>query len=110
MMLINILWFAGFSIPSLGGGKSEVDFSSTKTGTEVLETRKRINDQLLFTRLYDKLEDSITKLPEDRANDTGDTLSLSNGDVVEVSGVAKTDPLYRMLNVASLFARLTLSI
>jgi hypothetical protein len=97
---------AGINLPFVGGGKGEVDISGTKTGTEVLETRKKINDQLLFTRLYDELEDSITTLPDDRAEDAGDSLSLDNGDIVEVSGITRTDPLYRMLNVASLFARI----
>lgn len=97
---------AGINIPFVGGGKGEVDISGTKTGTEVLETRKRINDQLLFTRLYDELEESITTLPNDRANDAGESLSLNNGDIIEVNGMTRTDPLYRMLNVASLFARI----
>jgi hypothetical protein len=97
---------AGISFPFIGSGKGEVDISGTRTGTEVLETRKKINDQLLFTRLYDELEDSITTLPDDRAEDTGDSLSLNNGDIVEISGITRTDPLYRMLNVASLFARI----
>lgn len=97
----------GINIPGFGNIGSKVDVSNSKTGTEMLETRKRINDQYLFSQLYDELEsrDSITYLPDSRPENSGGNLSFDSGDIVEISGTAKTDPLYRMLNVASLFAR-----
>lgn len=98
----------GINVPGLGNIGGKMDIAGSKTGTEMLETRKRINDQYLFSQLYNELEEKgeVVELPSDRPSGSGETFNLNSGDVVKVSGRAKTDPLYRMLNVASLSTRI----
>ncbi|AOW79355.1 hypothetical protein HTSR_0148 [Halodesulfurarchaeum formicicum] len=101
--------FSGsLSIPWIGSGGGSVDVASSKTGSEMLETRKKINDQYLFSQLYTELENNnqITTIPEDKPDGNSGQIELESGDVVEINGDAKTDPLFRMLNVVSLFARI----
>ena len=97
------------SVPGLGNLGGNLDLSGSKTGTEILETTKRINDQYLFSQLYQKLKENndLTQLPEERATNSGSQLSFDNGQMIEIEGMAKTDPFYRMLNVASVFANIS---
>jgi hypothetical protein len=99
----------GVNVPGLGELGGKIDLSGSKTGTEILETTKRINDQYLFSQLYQKLKenDDLTQLPEERPSGSGGQLSFKNGQMVEIEGMAKTDPFYRMLNVASVFANIS---
>lgn len=94
-----------------GGGSLSVNASllNTETGNEILETTKRINDQYRFNQLKNELDrrKKISSLPEDWENSTSDyNFDLDGIDVVEVEGTAKTDPLYRIINVVSLFSRI----
>lgn len=94
------------NVPGFGELGGNIDLSGSKTGSEILETTKRINDQYHFSQLYQKVKqrDDFVRLPEERPEDTQSTLSFDNGQIIEVEGMAKTDPFYRMLNVASVFA------
>lgn len=93
------------------GGSLSVNASllNTETGNEILETTKRINDQYRFNQLKNELgrREKISSLPEDWENSISDyNFNLDGIDVVEIEGTAKTDPLYRMINVVSLFSRI----
>jgi hypothetical protein len=82
---------------------------NTETGNEILETTKRINDQYRFNQLKNELDrrEKVSSLPADWENSTSDyNFDLDGIDVIEVEGTAKTDPLYRMINVVSLFSRI----
>ncbi|MCF2206864.1 hypothetical protein KI372_01705 [Halobacterium salinarum] len=94
-----------------GAGSLSVNASllNTETGNEILETTKRINDQYRFNQLKNELDrhEKVSSLPEDWENSASDyNYDLDGIGVVEVEGTAKTDPLYRMINVASLFSRI----
>ena len=90
----------GFPSSVLGASFSgEIDLSKSKSGREVLETNKRIDNQYLFSILYDVLEDN--DILKDCTGSTKET-SLSKGDVLKIKGKVKTDPFYRLLSVISI--------
>lgn len=69
---------AGVEVPYVGGAEVGVDLSGSKTGHQLFEAFKRINDQYFFNVLQDELEDQISELTED------DDISLSEGDLVNI--------------------------
>lgn len=89
--------------------KGNINISETETGTDILETSKRITDQHIFDELYELLDSrgEITSLPDDWDN-TPDSYNIDSDDldVVKIKGEGKTDPVYRMANVLSLISRI----
>ncbi len=92
-----------------GSISANASLLNTETGNEILETRNRINDQYLFNQLKRELEerDAISKLPDNWDNSSdGYNLDLDEIDLIKIKGTAKTDPLFRMINVVSLFSKI----
>ncbi|MCU4744297.1 DUF6414 family protein [Natronoglomus mannanivorans] len=81
------------------GASGGVDISKSETARELLRTTSRVNDQYRFDLLYNRLGEQITELPVDTDPSEGDVISLSEDtDVIKVTGIIETDPLYRLAN------------
>jgi hypothetical protein len=90
----------GLNIPYIGSGEGKVNLSGSKTGRELLETSKRINDQFIFDILYNELENDVTDMTEDSDR------CLSEGDLVKIEGVANTDAIFRLLTIMNTYSEL----
>lgn len=94
---------------SSGGGSvgGSVDLSKTDTGTELIETSKRINDQYVFEQLRRELGDRISEMPDYWKNSPEDyNLDAHDLDIVKIRGKGRTDPIYRAASVLSIVSRM----
>jgi hypothetical protein len=91
---------AGIEVPYVGNAEAGVDLSASKTGRQLFETSKRINDQYIFNLLYDELEGQINDLTEEEG------INLSEGDLVKLEGVINTDAIYRILTLFNTYSEI----
>lgn len=89
------------SVPTVGEVSAGVDFSGDMARRDSTQTRRRVNNQFLFNKLVDELEqedgDTITRIPSESSGD------LSQGDVVQIEATIQTDAVFRLLEVLALF-------
>lgn len=90
----------GVDVPYLGGAEAGIDLSGTKTGRELFETSKRINDQYVFNILYNEMQDQIKDLTN------ADNFDASSGDLIEVKGIINTDAVYRILTLINTYSEI----
>jgi len=91
---------AGVDIPFVGGAEAGVDLSGSKTGRQLFETSKRINDQYIFNVLYEEMEEDVVDLTSN-----GD-VSVSEGDLIKIGGVVNTDAMYRILTLLDTYSEI----
>lgn len=91
---------AGVDVPFVGSAEAGMDISGSKTGRQLFETSKRINDQYVFNVLFDELQDEIEDLTD------AESLRLSDGDLVQFNGVVNTDAIYRILTLINTYSEI----
>lgn len=87
----------GLELPFIGSANLGADLSGSKTGREMLQTRKRISDQFIFNLLHESVEDEITVASEEG-------METDPGEIVKLTGEIQTDAVYRVLKAISLFS------
>lgn len=91
---------AGVNIPGVGGADAGLGLSGSKTGRQMFQTTKRINDQYIFNALYNEVEDDVIDLVD------SDDLSLSEGELVSIDGIVNTDAIYRILTLINTYSEI----
>lgn len=86
----------GLDMPFVGEANFGGDISGSKTGKEILEAQKRINDQGLFNEFYNEIEDEITNVEDEG-------ISPPRDDLIEIQGTIETDAIYRFLKTFNLY-------
>lgn len=89
---------AGFDIPYVGKAEGGANLAGSKMGRQMFETSKRINDQYVFNILNSELEDEIIDVSNE------ESVSLSQGDLVNITGKINTDAIYRILTVFNAYS------
>lgn len=89
---------AGLEVPMVGKADLGVDMSGSKTGREMLQTQRRITNQFAFNRLHEELDNQVIDLTENT------NFSPSPGDIIKIQAPIRTDAIFRVLKVLSLFS------
>lgn len=86
----------GAEIPFIGSANLGAEVAGSKTGREMIQTRKKISDQYVFNIFHSKLEDQISIVSESG-------MGTEEGELVKLEGEIQTDAIYRLLKAISLF-------
>lgn len=83
------------SLLNIGGSHAR---SSSRTGRELSEVSKRVNDQYRFSILIDSFENENTEPEITELSGDSDAEGVELGEIVRVVGSCKPDPLYPLLS------------
>jgi len=90
---------ADIKLPYVGGAEVGAELAGSKTGREMLQTRKRISNQYVFDILHERVEDDIV-IPSKEGMTTED------GKIVKMTGNIQTDAIYRLLKGISMMGEI----
>jgi len=95
----------GIDVPVFGKANLGSEFSSTDVGKQVLESRRKVNEQYLFNILHEASKEA--DIIHDYTNGIEEKITVSEGDIIKFRGEGNIDTIYTLTSVFEFFLEIT---